>query len=45
VVEACLTDAPRFRWQSSSAAAAFVGLSLADLDGSRVLDQTTTWLA
>ena len=45
VVEACVTDAPRFRWQTSPTAAAFVGLSLADLDGSRVLDQTTTWLA
>ena len=45
VIEACLTDTPHFRWQTSPAAAAFAGLSLADLDGSRVLDQTTTWLA
>ncbi|MGZ6751946.1 MAG: SDR family oxidoreductase [Nocardioides sp.] len=45
VVEAATTDTPRFRWQTSEGAAAFVGLSLADLDGSRVLDQTSTWLA
>ncbi|HEX2903861.1 MAG TPA: SDR family NAD(P)-dependent oxidoreductase [Jatrophihabitans sp.] len=34
----------RFRWQTSAAASAFVGLSLADLDGSSVLGQTATWL-
>jgi len=45
VVEAAVTDAPRFRWQTSDAAVAFSGLSLADLDGSRVLDVTRAWLA
>lgn len=44
VVVACTTDKPRFRWQTSEGASAFAGLSLADLDGSGVLDQTSTWL-
>ena len=44
IVEAATTDTPRFRWQSSEGATAFAGLSLADLDGSRVLGQTTTWV-
>ncbi|MGZ4509129.1 MAG: SDR family NAD(P)-dependent oxidoreductase [Blastococcus sp.] len=44
VVEAATTSTPRFRWQTSPTAVAFVGLSLADLDGSRVLGQTGTWL-
>jgi len=34
----------RFRWQSSEGATAFVGMSLADLDGSRVLGATRTWI-
>ncbi|MFI5937364.1 SDR family oxidoreductase [Actinoplanes sp. NPDC051494] len=45
VVEAAVTATPRFRWQTSDGAQAFAGLSLADLDGSRVLGATTTWLA
>jgi NAD(P)-dependent dehydrogenase (short-subunit alcohol dehydrogenase family) len=44
IVEAATTTTPKFRWQTSIGAAAFVGLSLADPDGSRVLGQTTTWL-
>ncbi len=44
VVEAATTTAPRFRWQTSDAAVAFAGLSLADLDGSRVLGVTSAWL-
>jgi NAD(P)-dependent dehydrogenase (short-subunit alcohol dehydrogenase family) len=36
VVDAATTDAPRFRWQTSPAAVASVGLSLRDLDGSAV---------
>lgn len=44
VVEAATTATPRFRWQTSDTAAAFAGLSLADLDGCRVLAQTSTWL-
>jgi NAD(P)-dependent dehydrogenase (short-subunit alcohol dehydrogenase family) len=44
VVEAATTTSPRFRWQTSPTAVAFAGLSLADLDGSAVLGQTTTWL-
>jgi hypothetical protein len=38
------TSTPKFRWQTSATAAAFAGLSLADIDGSRVLSQTSTWL-
>jgi hypothetical protein len=37
VIEAATTESPRFRWQTSEAAAASVGLSLADLDGSAVV--------
>ena len=44
IIEAATTATPRFRWQTSPGAAAFAGLSLADLDGSRVLDQTRTWV-
>lgn len=44
IVEAATTSEPRFRWQTSDGAKAFVGLSLADLDGSRVIGQTSTWL-
>lgn len=44
VVEAALSAKPKFRWQTSDSAHAFVGLSLTDLDGARVLSQTTTWL-
>src|SRR6478672_4045050 len=44
VVEAATTRTPTFRWQTSPGASAFVGLSLADLDGTRVLGQTSTWL-
>ncbi|WP_229230767.1 SDR family NAD(P)-dependent oxidoreductase [Sinomonas cyclohexanicum] len=35
----------RFRWQTSDAAVRFVGASLADLDGERVLGVTRTWIA
>nr|WP_275888308.1 SDR family NAD(P)-dependent oxidoreductase [Nonomuraea lactucae] len=44
VIEAATTGAPRFRWQSSAAAAAAAGLSLADLDGSEVINAMSTWL-
>lgn len=45
IVEAATTDRPRFRWQTSAQAEQFVGLSLADLDGSRVVGTTSTWIA
>lgn len=45
IVEAATTDQPRFRWQTSAQAEQFVGLSLADLDGSRVVGTTSTWIA
>ncbi len=44
VVEAATTVSPKFRWQTSEGAAAFAGLSLSDLDGSRVVGATSTWL-
>ena len=44
IIEAATTSNPRFRWQTSPGATAFAGLSLEDLDGSRVLGQTSTWL-
>lgn len=44
VVEAATTSAPRFRWQTSDAATQFAGLSLGDLDGSRVLGVTSGWV-
>ncbi len=44
IVEAATTTSPRFRWQTSAAASEFVGLSLTDLDGGRVLTQTRTWV-
>lgn len=45
IIEAATTSDPKFRWQTSPGASAFVGMSLADLDGSRVIDQTATWIA
>lgn len=44
VVEAATTDSPRFRWQTSETAVRFAGLSLADLDGARVLGATSAWV-
>lgn len=44
IVEAATTSEPKFRWQTSPGASAFVGMSLADLDGSAVLGQTATWI-
>jgi short-subunit dehydrogenase len=45
IAAAALSEEPRFRWQSSEAATAFVGVSLADLDGSRVRAFTAPWIA
>jgi NAD(P)-dependent dehydrogenase (short-subunit alcohol dehydrogenase family) len=45
-IAACATaTAHAFRWQTSPGATAFVGMSLADLDGERVLGATRTWIA
>jgi short-subunit dehydrogenase len=44
VIEAATTAEPKFRWQTSRFASAFAGLSIADLDGSRVLGATSAWL-
>ena len=46
VIERVLTEeAPPFRVQTSDTARAFVGLKLADLDGSRVTGATAAWIA
>ena len=45
IVEAATTDDWRFRWQTSEAATAFVGLSLSDPTGAQVFAHTSTWLA
>lgn len=44
VVEAATTSQPRFRWQTSETAVRFAGLSLGDLDGSRVIGVTSEWI-
>ncbi len=45
-IAACATATSyAFRWQTSPGATAFVGMSLADLDGERVLGATRTWIA
>lgn len=43
IAGAVLADEYRFRWQTSDAASAFVGMSLADPDGSRVFGATAPW--
>ena len=46
VVKAVLSlDEPNFRYQTSDAARQFVGMKLADLDGSAVLRLTREWIA
>ena len=44
IVEAATTEAHRLRWQTSAGAEQFVGTSLVDLTGERVLAFTRTWL-
>ncbi len=44
IADAVTSPTYRFRWQASEGATAFVGASLADLDGERVLGVTRTWL-
>ena len=44
IVEAVTTPDPKFRWQTSEQAGRFVGMSLGDLDGARVLGVTSTWI-
>ena len=43
IAGAALADEYRFRWQTRDAAATFAGVSLGDLDGSRVFGMTTPW--
>ncbi|MGN6723040.1 MAG: SDR family NAD(P)-dependent oxidoreductase [Marmoricola sp.] len=45
IADAALAGEYKFRWQTSDAAVAFVGASLADIDGSRVLGFTRPWIA
>ena len=45
IADAVTSTTYRFRWQTSPAATAFVGMSLADLDGEGVLAATRTWIA
>ena len=45
IADAATSPDYRFRWQTSGQAAAFVGSSLADLDGERVLGITRSWIA
>ena len=45
IADAVTSTTYRFRWQTSPAASAFVGMSLADLDGERVLGATRGWIA
>jgi short-subunit dehydrogenase len=44
IADAVTSSDYRFRWQTSDGATAFVGMSLADLDGGRVLGATRTWI-
>ena len=44
IADAATSGNYRFRWQTSEGATAFVGLSLADTDGSRVLGATGSWI-
>lgn len=45
IADAATSSESRFRWQTSGAATAFIGVSLADLDGERVLGFTRPWIA
>jgi NAD(P)-dependent dehydrogenase (short-subunit alcohol dehydrogenase family) len=45
IAGAATSQAYRFRWQTSSQAAAFAGVSLADVDGERVSSLTRTWIS
>jgi NAD(P)-dependent dehydrogenase (short-subunit alcohol dehydrogenase family) len=44
IADAATSTDYRFRWQTSEGATAFVGMSLADTDGSRVLGVTRGWI-
>lgn len=45
IADAATSAEFRFRWQTSPGATAFAGISLADLDGERVLGFTRPWIA
>jgi hypothetical protein len=45
IADAVTAEEYRFRWQTSAAAVGFAGVSLADLDGKRVLSFTRPWIS
>lgn len=45
VLAAATDEPPRLRYQTSNAGTAFVAAKLADVDGSRVLAETTSWIS
>ena len=45
IIDALSVESPAFRMQTSDRARQFVGVKLADLDGSRVVGQTKTWIS
>jgi short-subunit dehydrogenase len=45
IADAVTAEEHRFRWQTSEAAVGFAGVSLADLDGDRVLSFTRPWIS
>ena len=44
VVQVASEENPRFRYQTSSGSHAFVGQKLSDMDGSKVVNMTSTWI-
>jgi hypothetical protein len=45
IIEALTIESPVFRMQTSDRARQFVGVKLADLDGSSAVGMTKTWVA
>ena len=45
IVQAATEDNPRFRYQTSPGSQAFVGQKLSDIDGSKIIGMTSTWIA
>ena len=45
IVQAATEENPRFRYQTSPGSQAFVGQKLSDIDGSKIIGMTSTWIA
>ena len=45
IVRAATEEAPAFRYQTSAASSQFVSIKLGDLDGSRVIAETSSWIS